>query len=177
MYIFQAHLNDVHLTSHNQNQHHMSQGPMGWCDTKQAQRRKGMQNAQSCSCFSIRCSSVIHSFKTLKHTEHGTFYYTPRQVISNHAMQQCYFWSRQWLATHSGMKSLPKSVLNLHQKYPHCIESTTFLFWFIKAEWNIYVSKLRHNIIGSDNGLSPVWRGVIIWTNADLLLTGPFWDP
>ena len=34
---------------------------------------------------------------------------------------------------------------------------------------DIYVSK----IIGSDNGLSPVRRQAIIWTNAGILLIGP----
>ena len=29
--------------------------------------------------------------------------------------------------------------------------------------------------IGSDNGLSPIWRQAIIWTNARLLLIGPSW--
>ena len=37
---------------------------------------------------------------------------------------------------------------------------------------HICVSKLT--IIGSDNGLSPDRRQAIIWTNAGLLLTGPF---
>ena len=36
---------------------------------------------------------------------------------------------------------------------------------------HICVSKLT--IIGSDNGLSPVRRQAIIWTNAGILLTGP----
>ena len=36
---------------------------------------------------------------------------------------------------------------------------------------HIYVSKLT--IIGPDNGLSPDWRQVIIWTNAGILLIGP----
>ena len=39
------------------------------------------------------------------------------------------------------------------------------------AEWHIYVSKLE-TIIGSDNGLLPVRRQAIIWTNASLSLTG-----
>ena len=36
---------------------------------------------------------------------------------------------------------------------------------------HICVEKLT--IIGSDNGLSPGWRQVIIWTNAGILLMGP----
>ena len=36
---------------------------------------------------------------------------------------------------------------------------------------HIYITKLT--IIGSDNGLSPDWRQVIIWTNAGILLIGP----
>ena len=39
-------------------------------------------------------------------------------------------------------------------------------------------------IIGSDNGLSPIWRQAIIWTNADLLSiwssyngSTPYWPP
>ena len=38
---------------------------------------------------------------------------------------------------------------------------------------HICVSKLV--IIGSDNGLSPVRRKVIIWTNAEILLNEPIW--
>ena len=37
---------------------------------------------------------------------------------------------------------------------------------------HICVSKLT--IIGSDNGLSPDRRHAIIWTNAELLLIGPW---
>ena len=36
---------------------------------------------------------------------------------------------------------------------------------------HIYISKLT--IIGSNNGLSPVRRQAIIWTNAGILLIGP----
>ena len=36
---------------------------------------------------------------------------------------------------------------------------------------HIYISKVT--IIGSDNGLAPEERQVIIWTNAGLLLIGP----
>ena len=35
---------------------------------------------------------------------------------------------------------------------------------------HICINKLT--IIGSDNGLSPGWRQVIIWTNAEILLNG-----
>ena len=38
----------------------------------------------------------------------------------------------------------------------------------IEAEWLICVSKLT--IIGSDNGLSPIRRQAIIWTNAGIFL-------
>ena len=41
-----------------------------------------------------------------------------------------------------------------------------------EAEWRIYAS-LNWVIIGSDNGLSPVRRQAIIWTNAVVLLIGP----
>ena len=41
----------------------------------------------------------------------------------------------------------------------------------IEAEWRIYAS-LNWVIIGSDNGLSPVRRQAIIWTNAPILLIG-----
>ena len=42
----------------------------------------------------------------------------------------------------------------------------------IEAQWRIYAS-LNWVIIGSDNGLSPVRRQAIIWTNAGILLIGP----
>ena len=32
---------------------------------------------------------------------------------------------------------------------------------------------VNYAVIGSDNGLSPVWRQAIIWTNARLLLIEP----
>ena len=35
---------------------------------------------------------------------------------------------------------------------------------------------VNYAIIGSNNGLSPVRRHAIIWTNAGLLMTGPFGD-
>ena len=41
-----------------------------------------------------------------------------------------------------------------------------------EAEWRIYAS-VKLTIIGSDNGLSPVRRQAIIWTNAGILLIGP----
>ena len=40
------------------------------------------------------------------------------------------------------------------------------------TEWRIY-ALLNWVIIGSDNGLSPVRRQAIIWTNAGILLIGP----
>ena len=43
----------------------------------------------------------------------------------------------------------------------------------IEAEWRIYAS-LNWVIIGSDNDLSPVRRQAIIWTNAGILLIGPW---
>ena len=47
-----------------------------------------------------------------------------------------------------------------------CIHS-----FLIEDEWRIYAS-LNWIIIGSDNGLSPVWCQAIIWTNAGILLIG-----
>ena len=44
--------------------------------------------------------------------------------------------------------------------------------WLIEAKWCIYES-LNWVIIGSDNGLSPVQRQAMIWTNAGILLIGP----
>ena len=41
----------------------------------------------------------------------------------------------------------------------------------IEAEWPRYAS-INYAIIGSDNGLSPVWRHAVIWTNDGLLLIG-----
>ena len=43
---------------------------------------------------------------------------------------------------------------------------------WLEAEWRIYAS-LNWVIIGSDNGLAPVQRHAIIWTNAVILLIGP----
>ena len=42
------------------------------------------------------------------------------------------------------------------------------LFWLIEARLRIYASS-NLAIIGSDDGLSPVRRQAIIWTNAGLL--------
>ena len=45
-------------------------------------------------------------------------------------------------------------------------------FKLIEVEWRKYAS-LSWVIIGSDNGLSPVRRQAIIWTNAGILLIEP----
>ena len=49
-------------------------------------------------------------------------------------------------------------------------------YWYGSTHWgrvtHICVSKL--NIIGSDNGLAPGRHQAIIWTNAGILLIGPF---
>ena len=44
--------------------------------------------------------------------------------------------------------------------------------WLISPQCRIYTSENRINI-GSDNGLSPIRRQAIIWTNAGLLSIGP----
>ena len=48
----------------------------------------------------------------------------------------------------------------------------TLIIWLVEAEWRIFAS-LNWVIIVSDNGLSPVRRQAIIWTNAGILLIGP----
>ena len=53
-----------------------------------------------------------------------------------------------------------------------CCDHTTIQPALIEAEWRIYAS-LNWAIIGSDNGLSPVRRQSIIWTNAAIFLIGP----
>ena len=52
------------------------------------------------------------------------------------------------------------------------VETLDISYELIEAEWRIYAS-LNWVIIGSDNGLSPVRRQAIIWTNAGILLIGP----
>ena len=42
----------------------------------------------------------------------------------------------------------------------------------IEAEWRIYAS-VKYTNIASDNGLSPIRRQAIIWTNAVILLIRP----
>ena len=42
----------------------------------------------------------------------------------------------------------------------------------IEAEWRMYAS-VKHAAIDSNNGLSPVRRQAIIWTNAALLSIKP----
>ena len=58
-------------------------------------------------------------------------------------------------------------------KFPTQTPVTRILdvFLLIEAEWRIYAS-LNWVFIGSDNGLSPVPRQPIIWTNAGVLLIG-----
>ena len=59
----------------------------------------------------------------------------------------------------------------------HCAETTKFQYeyFYLLTHWgrmtHICVGKLT--IIGSDNGLSPERRQVIIWTNAGILSNGP----
>ena len=57
--------------------------------------------------------------------------------------------------------------------------------WWGPLGWSVYSHPLTHwgrvthicvsklTIIGSDNGLSPIWRQAIIWPNAGILLIGP----
>ena len=46
---------------------------------------------------------------------------------------------------------------------------------FALTHWGqvTHICVIKPNIIGSDNGLSPGLRQAIIWTNAEILLTGP----
>ena len=44
--------------------------------------------------------------------------------------------------------------------------------YLIEAEWRIY-SSVKHTIIASDNGLLPVQRQAIVWTNAAILSIWP----
>ena len=54
-----------------------------------------------------------------------------------------------------------------------CINpSIMHLSKLIEAEWRIYAS-VKHTNIASDNGLSPIRRQAIIWTNAVILLIRP----
>ena len=45
--------------------------------------------------------------------------------------------------------------------------------WSIDTQWCIYTS-VKQAVIVSDNGLLPVRRQAMIWTNADLLPIGPW---
>ena len=62
------------------------------------------------------------------------------------------------------------------KKNPHTLRIRFLYNAEILNHWgrvtHIFVSKLT--IIGSDNGLSPGRRQAIIWTNAGILLIGPF---
>ena len=48
---------------------------------------------------------------------------------------------------------------------------------YIYIHWGrvTHISVNKLTIIGSDNGLSPVWRQAIIWTNDGLLSIGTLW--
>ena len=50
-----------------------------------------------------------------------------------------------------------------------------FVPLLIEAEWRMHVCMRQytmHAIIGFDNGLGPIWRQAIIWTNDNLLSIG-----
>ena len=79
-------------------------------------------------------------------------------------------------------------MLSLEESACHCViigRSSTLCgsdpdkSELFETEWHIYVRKkcidvlVKHSIIGSDNGLSPVRHQAIIWTNAGLLSIGP----
>ena len=66
-------------------------------------------------------------------------------------------WNCQWLETPCRSWDVPLS------HWGH---------WVIEVEWRIYASG-DSVIIGADNGLSPMRRQAIIWTNAGILLIGP----
>ena len=44
--------------------------------------------------------------------------------------------------------------------------------YLIEAEWRMYAS-VKHTTFASDNGLSPVRRQAIIWTNVAILSIRP----
>ena len=63
--------------------------------------------------------------------------------------------------------------LRPEQDGPHFADNMMkFKFSLVKPERHIRVSR-DCATIGSDNGLSPVWRQAIIWINAGLLSIGP----
>ena len=50
------------------------------------------------------------------------------------------------------------------------------IYHFFLTHWGrvTHICVSKHTIIGSDNGLSPGRRQAIIWTNAGILLIGPW---
>ena len=76
-------------------------------------------------------------------------------------------------------------MCSVGRKWPMLMFTICFLFFFnhvpifnsvfnksIEVEWRIYAS-VNYVRIGSDNGLLPVRRQAIIWTNAAILIMGP----
>ena len=74
-------------------------------------------------------------------------------------------------------------LIHIHSRrsiWKCCLENgvhfvSVSMSWLIEAECRIYasVTAYQNDIIGSDNGLSPVRRQAIIWTNAGSLIIGP----
>ena len=54
----------------------------------------------------------------------------------------------------------------------NALEFTKCLHQAIEVEWCRY-APVNKAIFGSAKGLLPIWCQAIIWTNAELLLTGP----
>ena len=62
------------------------------------------------------------------------------------------------------------------QYQPFCsgyVELSIYCLSLTHWGWVTHICVGKLTIIGSDNGLSPAWRQVIIWTNAGILLIGP----
>ena len=66
-----------------------------------------------------------------------------------------------------------KQLIQTHRQYwllKYCsLPNYYYRVWLIEAEWRIY-ALVNYAIIGSDNGLSPVWHQTIVWTSAGILL-------
>ena len=104
-------------------------------------------------------------------------------VTSNDASKLCHHWFRScpvpspvisWTNADfiANQTIMNRFLYNFDQNTDKIFSSKKGI-WLIHWGWVMHICISKLNIIGSDNGLSPGRRQVIIWTNAGILLIGP----
>ena len=95
-----------------------------------------------------------------------------QHLISHAFVTKSHYLNQWWRSSLTPMSMHPQVPMTYFSFTWHHIYDNNRIRKHIEAEWRIYAS-LNWVIIGSDNGLSPVRRQAITWTNVGILLIGP----